>query len=125
MIENMHYNPVPFNPRILAAEKCSEDPEFKMAYDALEDEFVALAALLEARTAAGLTQTEVAKRMGISQPVLARIESSLGNKNHSPSLNTLRKYARACGLKLEIRMVKPERNDFPCTFVKEESKPGN
>ena len=76
-----------------------------MAYDALEDEFAALAALLEARTAAGLSQAEVASRMGVSQPVIARIEASLGKKNHSPSLNTLRRYAEACGMKLVIQLV--------------------
>ncbi len=76
-----------------------------MAYDALEDEFAALAALLKARSAAGLTQAEVASRMGVSQPVVARIEVSLGKKDHSPSLNTLRRYADACGMKLVIQMV--------------------
>ncbi|TLU86015.1 MAG: helix-turn-helix domain-containing protein [Chlorobium sp.] len=113
MNEEMQYNPVPFNPRAIAAEKCAADREFKIVYDALEDEFVALAALLEARTAAGLTQKEVAKRMGVSQPVLARIESSLGKKNHSPSLDTLRRYAKACGMKLVIQMVKSNKDDLP------------
>jgi hypothetical protein len=43
--------------------------------------------------------------MGVSQPVVARIEASLGKKVHSPSLNTLRRYADACGMKLVIQMV--------------------
>jgi transcriptional regulator with XRE-family HTH domain len=76
-----------------------------LAYDALEDEFAALAALLEARALAGLTQADVAARMGVSQPVVARIESSLSKKDHSPSLHTLRRYASACGMKLIIQMV--------------------
>jgi DNA-binding XRE family transcriptional regulator len=101
------YNPVRLNPCTEAAEKCAHDPEFKIAYDALEDEFAALAALLDARLQAGLTQAQVALRMGVSQPVLARIESSLGKQDHSPSLNTLRRYASACGMKLIIQMVKP------------------
>ena len=71
----------------------------------MKDEFEALATLLKARTAAGLTQAEVAIRMGVSQPVVARIEASLGKKDHSPSLNTLRRYADACGIKLVIQMV--------------------
>lgn len=75
--------------------------------DALEDEFAVLDALLKARNAAGLTQAQVASRMGVSQPVVARIESSLGSKKHSPSLNTLRRYASACGMKLQIQMVSP------------------
>lgn len=101
------YSPIRLNAGKEIAEKCARDPEFKIAYDSLEDEFAALAALLDARLQAGLTQAQVAARMGVSQPVLARIESSLGKQNHSPSLNTLRRYASACGMKLVIQMVKP------------------
>ena len=99
------FSPVAFNPKGYAVKRRKADPKFAKAYDALDDEFAALAALLKARTAAGLTQAEVASRMGVSQPVVARIEASLGKKDHSPSLNTLRRYADACGLKLVIQMV--------------------
>lgn len=99
------YQPVAFDPKAHAAKKRKADPEFRAAYDALEDEFAALGTLLNARKDAGLTQADVAARMGVSQPVLARIESSLGSRKHSPSLATLRKYAGACGKKLVIQMV--------------------
>jgi len=99
------YQPVPFDPKAHAAERRHADPRFRAAYDALEDEFAALAALLAARKDAGLTQADVAARMGISQPVLARIESSLGSRKHSPSLATLRRYADACGKTLVIQMI--------------------
>jgi len=99
------YQPVAFNPKTHAEKKRKADPEFCAAYDALEDEFAALGALLHARKDAGLTQADVATRMGVSQPVLARIESSLGSRKHSPSLATLRKYADACGKKLVIQMI--------------------
>ena len=99
------YRPVAFKPKAHAQSKRKADPAFRVAYDALEDEFAALGALLEARKDAGLTQADVAARMGVSQPVLARIESSLGSRKHSPSLATLRKYADACGKKLVIQMV--------------------
>ena len=99
------FSPVAFNPKGYAVKRRKADPKFAKAYDALDDEFAALAALLKARTAAGLTQAEVASRMGVSQPVVARIEASLGKKEHSPSLNTLRRYADACGMKLVIQMV--------------------
>lgn len=99
------YRPVAFDPKAHAAKKRKADPEFRAAYDALEDEFAALGALLKARKDAGLTQADVAARMGVSQPVLARIESSLGSRKHSPSLATLRKYADACGKKLVIQML--------------------
>jgi DNA-binding XRE family transcriptional regulator len=106
--ENNTYNPIPFDPKAYAAEQRAKDPKFKVAYDSLEDEFSALAALLEARGKAGLTQAEIASRMGVSQPVVARIESSLGSQSHSPSLNTLRRYAQACGMKLVIQMVRED-----------------
>lgn len=105
MTDSEKFQPVAFNPKAHALQKSATDPLFKAAYDALEDEFAALALLLKARKEAGLTQADVAVRMGVSQPVLARIESSLGTRNHSPSLNTLRRYAEACGKKLVIRMV--------------------
>ena len=105
MTDPNYFSPVAFDPKGYAAKRRKTDARFAVAYDALEDEFAALAALLKARSAAGLTQAEVASRMGVSQPVVARIEASLGKKDHSPSLNTLRRYADACGMKLVIQMV--------------------
>ena len=105
MTEAKRFSPVAFDPKGYATKRRKTDAKFAIAYDALEDEFAALAALLKARTAAGLTQAEVASRMGVTQPVVARIEASLGKKDHSPSLNTVRRYADACGMKLVIQMV--------------------
>lgn len=104
-VQHDAYQAVAFDPKAEATKKRKLNPAFRVAYDALEDEFAALGALLHARKEAGLTQADVASRMGVSQPVLARIESSLGSRNHSPSLATLRKYADACGMKLVIQMV--------------------
>jgi len=98
------YQPVAFDPTAHAAKKRKADPKFRAACDALEDEFAALAALLAARKDAGLTQADVAARMGVSQPVLARMESSLGSRRHAPSLATLRRYADACGKTLVIQL---------------------
>lgn len=102
--EKDRYEPVVFDIE-KTKEEWMKDPAFRTAYDALEDEFVALEALLSARKTAGFTQAEVADRMGIKPSALARIESSLGSRKHSPSLETLRKYARACGKRLEIKIV--------------------
>lgn len=83
-----------------------EDPEVKAEYDALEPEFELLDELLKARDAAGLTQEDVAKRMGTSRPTVARIEAGGGSKRHSPSVATLRKYAEAVGCKLQVKLVR-------------------
>lgn len=104
-MNNEQYKPVVFDPEIYATRKRAYDPAFRQAYDALENEFAALDALLKAREEAGLTQADVAAKMGISQPVLARIESSLGNRRNSPFLAILRRYANVCGKKLVIQMV--------------------
>ena len=103
-MDNDEYRPVRMDPKA-GLERELLNPEFQKAWDAIQDEFSALDALLSARKRAGLTQAEVASRMGVAQPALARIESSLGSRKHSPSLETLRKYARACGKRLEIRIV--------------------
>ena len=76
-----------------------KSPEFKKAYDALEDEFALIEELLKARTRAKLTQAQLARRMGTSQSAVARLESG-----KSPSLASLRKYAKATGSKVEIRL---------------------
>lgn len=102
---NAKFEPVPFDPKSFAKKKRKQSAGFRQAYDALEDEFAVLDALLTARKDAGLTQAEVAARMGVSQPVLARIESSLGSRKHSPTLATLRRYAEACGKKLVIQLL--------------------
>lgn len=82
-----------------------KDPAFKAEYDALEDEFAIFDEVLKARKRAGLTQEQIAVRMGTKAPAVARIEAGGGSKKHSPSLNTLRRYAAAVGCKLKIELV--------------------
>ena len=60
--------------------------------------------LLKARHDAGLTQAQVAQRMGTQPPAIARLERSLATGKHSPSLATLRKYAHACGRELVLQI---------------------
>jgi DNA-binding XRE family transcriptional regulator len=61
--------------------------------------------LLKARHDAGLTQAQVAERMGTQPPSVARLERSLATGKHSPSLATLRKYAQACGRELVLQIA--------------------
>jgi len=81
------------------------DPEVKAAYDALEPEYKLIAELLRARKKSGLTQAQVATRMGTTNTVVARLEAGGGRKRHSPSFETLRRYARAVGKRLDIRLL--------------------
>lgn len=61
--------------------------------------------LLDARIEAGLTQAQVAERMGTKAPAVARLENSLVTGKHSPSIATLQKYAAAVGKRIEVRFV--------------------
>ena len=61
-------------------------------------------ALVKARAKAGLTQAEVAQRMGTHVPAVSRLESGGGGARHSPSVTTLRNYAKAVGCDLVIKL---------------------
>lgn len=78
-----------------------QDEEFHREYVRLEDEFALAAQLIEARKRAHLTQEEVAKRMGTTQSVVARLESG----HPLPSLRSLQRYAQAVDSKVEIRVA--------------------
>ena len=78
----------------------------KAEYDALEPEFILLREMLLVRQKAGLSQAEVADRMGTKPPAITRLESSLSSGRHSPSIATLKKYAEALGCHLEIKFVR-------------------
>ena len=77
----------------------------KQEYDALEPEFYLLREMLVARKDAGLSQAEIAERMGTKSPAVTRLESSLSSGKHSPSIATLKKYAEAVNCHLEIKLV--------------------
>ncbi|HIJ80583.1 MAG TPA: helix-turn-helix transcriptional regulator [Desulfuromonadales bacterium] len=78
-----------------------KDEAFHVEYIGLEDEFALAGQLIEARKKAHLTQDEVARKMGTTQSVVARLESG----HPLPSLRSLKRYAQAVCGKLEIRVV--------------------
>ena len=86
-------------------KKALSRPGVKAEYDVLKDEFAFFDEVLKARKRAGLTQAEIAARMGTKAPAVARIEAGGGSKRHSPSISTLRRYAEAVGCKLKIELV--------------------
>ena len=79
-------------------------PDVKKAYDELAEEFSFIDEVLKARAASGLTQAELAARVGTTQSAIARLESV--TPKHSPSIVTLQRYARAMGHRVEIKLVK-------------------
>ena len=77
------------------------DPEIKAEYDRLGPIFAVVGEMIEARRAVGLTQTDIATRMGTSQSVVARLE----NARHMPTFAMIARYAAAIGRRLDIRLV--------------------
>lgn len=82
-----------------------KNPEFKKEYDALEPEFSIIQAMLDARTAAGLTQKDLAERTGIAQADISRLE----NGNANPSLRTLKRLAEGMGMTLKLEFCPVNR----------------
>ena len=81
-----------------------KDPAYVAAYDALEEEYAIAEALIRARAQADMTQEDVAKAMGTTQAVIARLESG----RSMPSTRTLQRFAEATGTRLRIRFEKPK-----------------
>ena len=79
-------------------KKWMKDPEFRAEYEALHLEFEIMGALIRARAQSGLTQADIAKRMGTSQSAVARLEGGRSN----PSMRTLDRFATATGTRVRI-----------------------
>jgi ribosome-binding protein aMBF1 (putative translation factor) len=78
-----------------------QDPEFATAWQEAEEEFSIAREVIRARTAAGLSQRELAERLHTTQSVIARLESGA----HAPSVSTLKRVAEATHSKLRIALV--------------------
>lgn len=89
-----------FIPAKVLFDEWRRDPEYVAAYEALEEEFALANAVIGARARAGLTQAELAERMGTSQSAVARLESGKAR----PSVATLEKLAEATGSRLRIAL---------------------
>jgi ribosome-binding protein aMBF1 (putative translation factor) len=76
------------------------DPDVKREFDALEQEYAIASELIRARARAGLSQAELAARMGTSQSAIARLESG----RTLPSAKTLLRFAEATKSKVELRL---------------------
>jgi transcriptional regulator with XRE-family HTH domain len=86
-------------------KKWHADPRFRQAYEALKPEFAIARQLITARGRAGLSQAEVARRMGTTQSTVARLESG----QRLPAMSSLQRYADAIGHRLEVRLVQGEK----------------
>ncbi|MEO9589408.1 MULTISPECIES: helix-turn-helix transcriptional regulator [Marinobacter] len=86
-------------------QKALENPEVRKEYDALEEEFSLIDQLITMRTKAGLTQEDVAKKLGTNKSNISRLERGKSN----PSWRTLNKYAAACGYTVRLDATENDR----------------
>src|ERR1700690_2307646 len=98
---DVKYNPV-IHDHEAFLKKASKRKGFRAAYEDLEDKYRLTREMLAARSKFGLTQEAVAELMGTTKSAVSRLEAS---GKHAPSLTTLKKYARAVGCRLEIKLV--------------------
>jgi DNA-binding XRE family transcriptional regulator len=98
---DLKYKPVSHDHKtfLRRARKCEG---FCKAYEESEQEYLLVREMISARSQSGLTQEAVAELMGTTKSAVSRLESA---GKHAPSLTTLKKYAKAVGCNLEIKLV--------------------
>ncbi len=77
------------------------DAEANAEYERLGPIFAVVGEMVEARQSAGLTQAELARRMGTSQSVIERLESS----RHMPTFDLISRYAHALNRRIEVHLA--------------------
>jgi transcriptional regulator with XRE-family HTH domain len=87
-------------------QKALENPEVRKEYEALQEEFSFIDQLITMRTKAGLTQEDVAKKLGTNKSNISRLERGRSN----PSWQTLSKYAAACGFTVKLDVTENGRS---------------
>ena len=78
-----------------------EDPEFADGFDEGYQNFKIGVLFKVSREQAGLTQAEVAQRLGTKKSAISRIE----NHAENITLSTLHKYAKALGKKVNLEII--------------------
>ncbi len=76
-----------------------KDPEYRKIHKASAFEFRILKAIIIARARQKLSQRELAEKIGVKQPALARFESGLTN----PTLGFLKKVISGLGLRVIVK----------------------
>lgn len=98
----------------LIAELKAEDPEFADGFERGYEAFRVGVMLQVAREQAGLTQQQVAERMGTKKSAISRLENNAGDVR----LSTLQRYAEAVGRRLVIEVAALEEEGRPTVVRK-------
>lgn len=86
-------------------ELMAGDPELREEYEQLGPRYAVINEMIRARRRSGLTQAELAERMGKKREAITRLESG----ENDPRFTTLAEAARAMGMRLDIRFVKERK----------------
>jgi DNA-binding XRE family transcriptional regulator len=79
-----------------------KNKEIKKTYERLGSEFAVIEMIIKKRIEKGLTQKELAKRIGTKQSAISRLESG----EYNPSLSFLQRVAESLGGRLKISLTK-------------------
>lgn len=82
--------------------KLLQDKEIKKTYNELGPEFALIEMMIQKRIKNGLTQKQIASKIGTRQSAISRFESG----TYNPTLSFLKKIAEALGTRLQISLVK-------------------
>ena len=82
-----------------------QDPELVREYEAIQPEMDVIRAIVNARTSQNLTQNELAKRTGINQADISKME----NGTRNPSVNLLKRLAEGMGMSLKIEFIPKQK----------------
>ena len=82
-----------------------KNPEFRKEYEAIQPEMAVIQAMIDARTSQNLTQKELAKRTGIHQSDISKLE----NGTRNPSINILKRLADGMDMVLKIEFVPKQK----------------
>ena len=82
-------------------DKAMKDPEIKAEYDRLGPEYEIIEAIIRKRAETGMSQKQLAEKMGTKQSALSRLESG----NYNPSLAFLKKVATALETTVHISLT--------------------
>ena len=82
-----------------------QDPELVREYEAIQPEMDVIRAIVNARTSQNLTQNELAKRTGINQADISKLE----NGTRNPPVNLLKRLAEGMGMSLKIEFIPKQK----------------
>jgi len=94
-------------------KRLENDAELKKAYDCAQLEYEVLKQLVKMRKEMGFSQSDVAKKSGLTQQMVSRIET-VGN---SPTLRNFIKYVDSLGLEIKLEKRIPMLSTVKCRWL--------